>query len=202
MKSLMLVSLLALMFGCKQFDGQLNVNSHLVYKKGNSSEVVLAGEYTASVKVKGSDKLVLKLQNDFEKKKMVLDLPKGTILPSGNGDLSFSAEDLNQPFAVNGSVNTAVTYSDVVETTERCALYGSSYCPYAVTSIANNVLYPNYAYHCGPSTRWGERAVKYRTVMTKKGLSLVLVQNEVAKAKFEGSEYSEKKEYLFYGSCR
>ncbi|HAZ14813.1 MAG: hypothetical protein A2X86_22180 [Bdellovibrionales bacterium GWA2_49_15] len=194
MKLLSALIFLGLFTGCLRVNGTMNVKEHLIYKNNARTQVLLAGEYQARATVKGQDKIVIYLNNDFEKKQITLKFPEGTVLPRSNGDFSVSSAQLNQPFAVAGKLLNEVQNGDVIEAQETCRIYEGTECD----TFAYGPSYPN---RCHPVYVTGERDVKFRTVTTVKTLSFSVTQEGQNKANFSGKNVDAAKEYLFIGPC-
>ncbi len=186
---LFLMLTVVLSTACVQFKGNLNVDQHLMYKKNNSTQLLLAGDYKASAKMK-EDKIVLKLDGTFEKHKMTLNFPKNSQLPTTNGDIDFSGQQINQPFAVKGHLATAITRTTEVTATERCSLNIATY----------DCMGSGYSY-CHGRTVWGVRKVRYYETTTTHNLFLNLIQEETEKATLNATEIKKAKIYTYTGLC-
>jgi|GEM_PF-4600296 len=198
MKSLALIGAILLSTSCIKLTGKMDVVDHVVFKKNGKTDVLLAGNYEATVTLKRDNKIVLRAQNQFEKKKMSLTLPKGSTLPTTEGEFTYTSTQLGQPFDLVGAVKTEVKKSDLVETTESCRVYvGYDYCgPIGNGGFGNGRAY------CGPDSLPGTRNVKFQLITTTKRFVAKIAQKQVEKAQFTGENVDVKKDYLHVGVCR
>jgi hypothetical protein len=196
-----LALVLVLSASCVKVQGNLKVDEHVLYNKNGRSKVLLAGDYKANVTIK-KEELKLKLKGNLENHRLTLKFPKGTVLPSTNGEISVSAQDLKQPFALAGNVKTDVTRSELVTTTERCSINVGMYdCDWGGGYYdGRGGYYGPYSY-CHGRVLDGERDVRYFNDTTTRTLSLQLLQEESSKATFTGVDVDVKRVYQFRGVC-
>ena len=205
MAKLSAVCAMLMLVACVKVNGNLKVSDHLLFSKSSSSrDVVLAGDYKAQVSLKGRKKLTLKLESDFDKKKIKVKLPKGFLLPK-EGSFSYKSKELNQPFDLSGLLSTTFSYGEVVTTHESCRIDNYGYCDYYYDYPRYGNYYGSYVtgprphYACYPV--YGQRKVTYRMKTTKTGLDLRFVQEGKEKASFKGAQFSKDKEYSYVGPC-
>ncbi len=197
MKHLLLALMVLPLTACLKLDGNLNVKEHLVYKKGEKVELLMKGDYVATAKLTKS-KVALKLKGPFATKKLTLKFPEGTVLPQDQGTFSFTAEQVGQPFAVEGELSKDVARSETVTATEFCSLGNYDFCD---GGWGMDGRYRGPYSYCGSRTVRGTRQVRYHNLTTTSDFTLELVQEADVKATFNGTAVDVKKVYEFYGVC-
>lgn len=121
---LVVVSLIST--SCLSLDGHLDVKQAMSAKKKSGflylkrSEIQIApGLYAAKIRVNSDRSYTLKLEG-HDKILIPLKSEKSLNVPS-NGKVLISHNDINQPFDIEGSIDTEVTESDRTNAIEECS---------------------------------------------------------------------------------
>lgn len=193
---------------CKKFTGDLLVNDHIFFKSGNSSQVLLTGEYKAQLKVKRNNKFTLKLKSEYDKKSIKFKLPKKLSLPT-EGSFYFNSKQISQPFDLEGQISTQVSFGEEITEQETCNLYDNyGYCDFIFVDRGfgpwgpyTSGPFPAHYYDCRNPYYLGERKVTYKVKTTLNSVKLSFIQEQSKKANFLGENATAEKEYSFVGKC-
>jgi hypothetical protein len=190
MKNIIFIMMALLMVSCETLTGQLTVSEDLTFRDGTA---VSAGTYKATVKAKRRS-LTLGLPSEVSVK---FKIPKGTDLPSRNGNISLSSADLKQPYDIQGRMKTETTNSDSRRDYERCS-YQRPYTVCQTDRRGRTTCYTRY------QTVYGYRDVQYRVRTDHKYLSVSLLSpgTNVSNGQFEGEDISKYRVYEWTNVCR
>jgi hypothetical protein len=190
MKNIIFILMALLMVSCETLTGQLTVSNDLKFKDGTT---VSAGAYNATVKAKRRS-LTLALPSEVSVK---FKIPKGTDLPSRNGNISLTSGDLKQPYDIQGRIKTTTTNSNSRRDYESCTYQK----PYTVCHTDQNGRTTCYTRY---QTIHGYRDVQYRVRTDHKYLSVTLLTpgTNVSNGQFEGEDVSRYRIYEWTSTCR
>ena len=182
---LMLTLVACLTLGCRKtsFKGQLEVSQQLVFQQ----QKVKPGQYQAKLTIVNRKRVKLSLIQDKKKKNITLHIPKHLDLQD-EGDFFITAQEAEQPYDIQGSSTKELSYSDVINRTERCNYQQSYY-------------YCDSWGYCGYETRImiGQQRVSYqlKTQTIHNTFNLLMADNTdgEALAKFSGHSTTSRKDY-------
>lgn len=135
MKYLLLsLALGAVLTGCNQVDGQLNVTEVLSLKNESGTlNKIEPGTYTANISTSMLGKRIKLQLNKNSDEIYDFKIPSGTKLPT-NGDFTLSSSDIGQAVDLKGTVETKSSDSETKEAYTQCT-YSE---PYTVCSGGPN----------------------------------------------------------------
>lgn len=190
MKNIVFIMVALLMVSCETLTGNLSVSNELKFADGT---VVAAGSYQATIKPKRRS-LTLGLPSDISAK---FKIPKGTDLPSRNGNISLESSEVKQPYDIEGRMKTNTTESDSRRDFERCTYQ----VPHTVCRTDDRGRTRCYTQYRSVN---GWRDVQYRVRTDSKYLSVSLLTpgTNVSNAQFEGTDVTNYRVYEFSGQCR
>lgn len=216
MKNVMaLIALSVMSVSCINLNGRLDVNQVLTAKKKGGflnlqtkTVQIQPGSYQADLKVNSARSFTLKLKADKEGNNDIL-IPiksqKDFSLPT-NGNVIIRGSEIAQPFDLSGVIETNVSESSQVRTTESCTIQRTeNHCDKICTGGT-----PSNPPHCDIVCRdvlvtfEGSRFVEYHTRYTQRNLKADLVdtENKSVLASFSGAGTDADRITDYYGECR
>ena len=189
--TLILTLIACLTLGCKKtsFKGQLEASQQLDFQQ----EEVKPGQYQAKLTIVSRKRVKLSLTQGEKEKNITLHIPQHLDLQD-EGDFFITAQEAEQPYDIQGSNTKELSYSDVIDTTERCSYQQPYY-------------YCNPRGYCRYETRTmiGRQRVSYQleTQTIHNTLNLLTTDDTVGKvaAKFSGHSTTSRKNYHFREVC-
>ena len=193
MKKLVLAAMSVLLLtGCdKTFEGTFEV--FFDFDAGEKFRFV-PGNYTADLNIKSKTKMELEVKNVDNGDDVVIKfkIPKDEELPRENGHFSLTAEQVGQPFEIEGDIATQERDSQTRRDRERCT-YRTRHCWRDGQGRR----------HCREETHWGWEEVEYYIHYTDQQLSVDL-QSENTRdraAHFAGEYHASRKIYTYRSHC-
>ncbi len=123
LRSLVLVLPLFALMACERvsFDSTLDVFSPLIIKGKKDSVTLNAGKMEAQFIVKGKKNFELKVEGD-NAQEIKFPIPSSVILPRQNGHISITADQLEQAFDLEGTIQTGIDNGPSRTITEDCSV--------------------------------------------------------------------------------
>jgi hypothetical protein len=128
MKNLFLLVLVsAIATSCVSIDGNLIVSEKMSLKKkggflnlGRRNVDIEANQYDAHLTALGKDNFALILQKGDERVSIPLKSKNELKVPTFDGEIRISHNDIDQPYDLRGMINTDISYSPTQEVIESC----------------------------------------------------------------------------------
>jgi hypothetical protein len=186
------------MFGCKEFEGRIEVSETLtpIVKKGNKT--IAPGSY--DVKVTFPDKKKARIEVKIEGKnnnpQIDLKLPSGKSFPEYDGPITLSSQESGQPYDVNGNLRSDIQRTQTVRDEETCTYYvRERECN--TDKNGNRVCKDRDVAHTGdrPVEYYYEELTQYLD------LSLERPNSNVEVAHLGGTYFNRDKIYTYQGPC-
>ncbi|MES2854734.1 MAG: hypothetical protein V4692_02670 [Bdellovibrionota bacterium] len=188
---------------CDEIGGTLSVSKPIVLKLKKEKTLTLApGSYKTSIEVDSKDRQIeVEVKVGEKKQKTKIVIPGSKPLPTRNGSLEMSAQELGQAFGLSGEVQTDVDYSSPTRAVESCT--------YTIQRReCETVIHPD-----GRRERVcrirdvsvsGRQNVEYHHQYTTVTAQMRFLNASSGKidAQFDGSEHSSSKIYDYVGECR
>lgn len=197
---------IAYLSGCDEIEGTMNVSNGLQYKDKKQKVVqVPVGQFRTKLGVdtkKREVRLLLKKAiNGKSDAKIIVKVPADVLLPTSYGDLNVRAEQSGQLFDLKGHIQTDVSDSSEMQSTESCT-----------TSIRRTVCRDvedpqshNRYRDCKDESVLvsGIKDVRYytRSTTVSANASLHSPQDQSVIAQFSGAKYDSDKIYTYQGLC-
>ena len=190
MRIIQLLFLALILVSCETISGNFTALNELVFKDGVK---VPAGVHKAKIKAKKRS-LTLEFSKDL---KVKFNIPKNTDLPTRNGEIILSQNDVKQPFDIQGNVATNVSDSESRRDYESCTYREPQRVCYR-DNQGRTRCYTEYR-----DIR-GYRNVQYRLRTEDKKLSISLQTpgTNILAGHFEGNDVSRFRVYEYEGICR
>ena len=192
------IPLLCVLFfnSCKEISGNFSAYEDITLKRKGKSISIPAGTYIASIKNHKNKKLKLKLTGINKNKAFSFKIPKNADLPRDNGSFSFSAEQVKQPYDVQGTVSTQRTLSEVREGTESCT-YMERF------ATCNSNASGSISCRMEQRSRNGYRFARYQLQTTVKKLFIEMLSPAaiLINSAFNAEETSHQKIYSYTEKC-
>lgn len=203
----LLITSLFILSSCDPFEGLLKVGKKFTMISTETKTVcdgfdcttlkpvpVAIGEYKADFEFQRKDQAYIKLTSlqNGKKNYIYLNLPANLNLPKENGNFLIAANDLQQSFAISGSLSTQKTISEIQDGYERCTY----------TKYVTECNYINGQHVCRdvPYQYQGQRYAEFYTEKTEQNLVLQFIEDNPV-ANFTGSRESNQKIYTYTGVC-
>ena len=199
--------ILAILFvSCKNYEGNMNVSDHLVYKsKSGETQVLVIGDYQAKIKLRKNKSITIKAKNIFENVKIKIKLPKNIdnfLTNKSEEELSFDLPKnvTGQPFSMKGSVISRTILGEIETETQVCSNSPrwDIDCRWWYEDISHRGHGP-YSY-CN-SIPTGTREVTFREDVVISELKMVLANDEVINANINAKSEKKNKVYLEIKDC-
>lgn len=185
MKLLKLGFLVAILFGCKEFKGNLTVNSQLNLKSGNERLSLMPGQYSAKLNFTSKKKLTIKVGDASLKVKFDDKLK----LPS-NGEFFLDKADTSLNYDLAGTIATQVEQGPIRHRSEFC-------------EISHREVVCNRRGKCRTIYRRypGRSHVEYRVDTITKEVAVDFTDAGQTASTFSSTDVRNDTVYLYRGHC-
>lgn len=202
-KQSILLLLLFTLVSCNEVPGVLSVFStfHLIDRSGDAI-LLNNGQHRAELKFKSKKRLKLKItDNQNESIKFIFNIPKHADIPKHNGEFFLSAEDVEQPYNLYGTISTVNIDSEPIWAVETCTY-----------QKAFTICYPRHPggggniCHIEYRTMIGRRNVNFFTREQNISLQIDFLEGDEGEradklAQFLGADIIRYNVYLYEGVC-
>lgn len=190
------ISLIGLLFftSCETLTGDFTSLGDVVLKDSKGKSVVISEGVYLESKVKLKSKKKLKLIVDG--KTYEFKIPKGARIPTDNGSIELTSDQVGQAYDVSGNINTEVNHGNVERSREACDWQE----PYSVCTVDSNgrrVCRTEYRRRYG----WKDVQFHYDEIDKHLSVSLVLPPSNIESAIFIGNQRYYKKVIEYEGRC-
>ncbi len=199
-----------LLSGCiNRVNGVLTPSQDLVLKGRRNSTIELekGRSYSASVFFRAKRKIIIKIAGQ----KVKFKIPRGTQLPTSNGEIYLSPSTTGQEYGLKGRITSKTRRSEQVETMESCLYVDTRVVcrDRLVTTCRRNdygerECYTNYYYSCQNEVYSlpGTREVSYHYSHNKTTYRLKIINHsDLDVARFKGNKRESQKVYDYRSIC-
>ena len=209
-KKILIMIATTMLVGCKPFEGTLEVVKPIKFNLKKTifgktkKKTFKTGSFSTKISFKSKSKAVLIINAD-KKYKINLETKDGDTLPKFYGNISFTSDELKQPWDLKGHVDSKTSYSD-----DRTDWQGCSYtrneriCFRSYNSDRDHYRRGRRICDYELVTIYGERRVEYHYKYTDSTVKLKLLQpgTENLLSKFRGTRHESDKIVTHSGVCR
>lgn len=181
-----------LLVSCQEIKGNMEVLKNITLKSQNGSEQIISGAYSGSVNFPSKKRMVLEL--DQVEGQFTFNIPKNVRIPD-NGKIVLTADQVGQPYDVDGLVATNVQRGPIQESWESCT-YQRPYTVCRTDARGNRTCWTEYR------TEFGRQYVRFFIETVTKDLVFNLVSDSEIQSSFTGKDVARYRRDLYADQCR